>query len=118
MTSSAQAEIGAQNASMKDALGVMAIINDKCMPLRFKMGGTPILIGDNIACVKACTSLGSLTAMVRHMEKQCLFVREQIAMQKARMIWWPTDDMCSDIGSKSVGRIKFLRHKPEQEVEI
>jgi len=113
MTSSGHAEVAGQNENMKNCIGVLEILRDPCMPERTKIGGTPILIGDNIACVKACTSLGTLTAMVRHVEKQCLYVREQIAMQKARMIWWPTNDMMADIGTKAVGKIKFHRHKPE-----
>ena len=112
-TSSGTAEIVAQNQSVRMCMGVKNILCDPAMHVRWQAGGTPITIGDNQACIKACTTLGALSALTRHMERQLMFVREVICRALMIMIWWPTEDMMSDMITKSLAEPGFLRHRME-----
>lgn len=94
-------------------MGVKNIMCDPAMHVRWQAGGTPITIGDNQACIKACTTLGALSALTRHMERQLMFVREVICRALMIMIWWPTEDMMSDMITKSLAEPGFLRHRME-----
>jgi len=109
-TSSGTAEIAAQSQSVRMCLGVKNILSDPAMHERWGKGGTPITIGDNQACIKACTTLGALSALTRHMERQLMFVREIVCRALVVMIWWPTEDMCSDMITKCLAEPNFMRH--------
>ena len=112
-SSTASAELAAQNKAGRMTLGMHNMITDTSMPEEWQKAPPPILQCDNKTCVKICTTFGVLSALTKFMERQALSVREWICVGRLLMIWLPTAVMQSDPLTKNMGRIKFQEHKRE-----
>lgn len=112
-SSTASAELAAQNKAGRMILGLHNLITDPAMPETWQRAPPPILQCDNKTCVKICTTFGFMSALTKFMERQALAVREWICKGLLLMIWLPTAVMPSDPLTKNLGRNKFNIHKPE-----
>ena len=104
--SSAEAEYQAMAAAVQEAIYLRALLEDLGLAMK-----KAIDIGeDNQSCIKMCHN-PVMHKRSKHIDTKLHFIRERIENKEVKIHYVPTEEMTTDILTKSLSRDKVEKHR-------
>ena len=80
------------------------------MPKVYPLRNQLVLGVDNTAAIDVANNLG-VTGRNKHYELEIHYIREQVSLQRTRLMWIPTKYQTADLFTKTLDKTTFLRHR-------